>query len=118
MIDERPDNDMPSHSTLNMHARAMANVMSPEERCVRLTAEIASLSAARGEKRAPVQGFSAGIPWSMHLRAYEAYCKKWGKQDAMIDLEGKNCRGGFGVKELDDFIPGWREELSERREVK
>lgn len=65
------------------------------------------------EKRAPVQGFSAGIPWAMHLRAYDAYCKKWGKQEALIDLEGRNCRGGFSVGELDDFIPGWRDELSE-----
>jgi hypothetical protein len=64
------------------------------------------------EKRAPVQGYSAGIPWSMHLRAYDAYCKKWGSQPAMIDLEGRNCRGGFSTGELDDFIPGWRSELS------
>lgn len=62
------------------------------------------------EKRAPVQGFSAGIPWSMHLRAYDAYCKQYSRQQALI--EG-GCRGGFGVKELDDFIPGWREEISE-----
>ena len=65
------------------------------------------------EKIAPVQGYSAGIPWSMHLRAYDAYSKKWAPQPAMIDLEGRNCRGGFSVEELDDFIPGWREELSE-----
>lgn len=64
------------------------------------------------EKIAPVQGFSAGIPWSMHLRAYDAYCKAYGPQPAMIDLEGRNCRGGFGVVELDRFIPGWRDELS------
>jgi hypothetical protein len=62
------------------------------------------------ERLAPVQGYSAGIPWSMHLRAYDAYCKEHGKQQALI--EG-HCRGGFGVNELDMFIPGWREELSE-----
>lgn len=65
------------------------------------------------EKIAPVQGYSAGIPWSMHLRAYDAYCKKHGPQKALIDLEGRGCRGGFGVGELDMFIPGWRDELSE-----
>lgn len=65
------------------------------------------------EKRAPVQGFSAGIPWSMHLRAYDAYSKKWSPQPALIDLEGRGCRGGFSVGELDEFIPGWREELSD-----
>jgi len=61
-------------------------------------------------KRAPVQGFSAGIPWAMHLEAYDAYSKKWAPQPALIDLEGKNCRGGFSIGELDDFIPGWRDD--------
>lgn len=60
------------------------------------------------EKRAPVQGYAPGIPWSMHLRAYEAYSKKWRPQPALI--EG-GCRGGFAVDELDEFIPGWRQEL-------
>lgn len=64
------------------------------------------------EKRAPVQGWGESIPWHMHLRAYEAYCKKCGAQPALIDLEGRNCRGGFHTGELDTFIPGWREELS------
>lgn len=68
-------------------------------------------------KMAPVQGYSAGIPWDMHLRAYDAYCKKWGPQPAMIDLEGHNCRGGFADTELDMFIPSWREELSERTKL-
>lgn len=70
------------------------------------------------EKIAPVQGYVAGIPWSMHLRAYDAYCKKYGPQEAMIDLEGRGCRGGFGVGELDMFIPGWRDELSEINRLK
>lgn len=64
-------------------------------------------------KRAPVQGYPPGIPWSMHLRAYVGYCKKWSPQPALIDLEGRNCRGGFSTGELDDFIPGWLDELSE-----
>lgn len=74
--------------------------------------------ASEQAKRAPVQGFSAGIPWSMHLRAYDAYCKEYGKQEALIDLDGRNCRGGFSVGELDEFIPGWREELSEIAELR
>lgn len=65
------------------------------------------------EKRAPVQGYTPGIPWSMHLEAYDAYRKRWGAQPALIDLEGRNCRGGFGIGELDEFIPGWRDKLSE-----
>jgi hypothetical protein len=73
---------------------------------------------AMSEKIAPVQGYAGGIPWSMHLRAYDAYCKKWGPQPAMIDLEGRNCRGGFAADELDEFIPGWREELSEIKRLR
>lgn len=76
-------------------------------------AEIEALRADLAKftsKRAPVQGYAAGIPWAMHMRAYDAYCKEHGAQKAMI--EG-GCRGGFHVAELDDLIPGWREELSE-----
>jgi len=65
------------------------------------------------QKTAPVQGYPGGIPWAIHLEAYEVYCKKYGAQDALIDLEGRNCRGGFGVSELDSFIPGWRDRVSE-----
>lgn len=63
------------------------------------------------ERRAPVQRFPGGIPWSMHLRAYEAYSNKYSPQQALI--EG-GCCGGFGTGELDMFIPGWRDELNGR----
>lgn len=63
-------------------------------------------------KIAPVQGFAPGIPWDMHLRAYAVYVEKFGEQRALIDLKFRNCRGGFHVGELDEFIPGWRAELS------
>ena len=65
------------------------------------------------EKIAPVQGYTPGIPWSMHLEAYDVYRNRWGAQPALIDLDGRNCRGGFSVRELDEFIPGWRDRLSE-----
>jgi hypothetical protein len=65
------------------------------------------------QKMAPVQGYPGGIPWAIHLEAYEVYCKRWGPQPALIDLEGRNCRGGFSTGELDDFIPGWRDRVSE-----
>jgi hypothetical protein len=70
------------------------------------------------EKRAPVQGYTPGIPWPLHLEAYDAYCKKWGAQPALIDLEGRNCRGGFSTGELDEFIPGWRDKISEIGQLK
>jgi hypothetical protein len=71
---------------------------------------MSSDSLPDSEKTAPVQGYKAGIPWSLHLEAYDVYCKRWGPQKAMI--EG-HCRGGFSVGELDMFIPGWRDRVSE-----
>lgn len=78
-------------------------------------AEGRRLALEEGERLAPVQGYSAGIPWSMHLRAYAAYCKTCGPQPALIQ---GNCRGGFCTAELDDFVPGWRDELSEITKLK
>lgn len=62
--------------------------------------------------RAPVQGYQGGIPWPIHLEAYEVYCHKYARQTALIDLQGRGCRGGFGTCELDMFIPGWRERVN------
>lgn len=96
----------------------MARVLMPasiaeiDHIAARLSAQAAT---AVPEKMAPVQGFSGGIPWAMHLRAYDAYSKKWAPQKAMI--EG-GCRGGFSVGELDQFIPGWRDELSELHQLR
>ncbi len=69
-----------------------------------------AMGIAYEDKRAPVQGFHGGIPWVLHMEAYAAYSKKWAPQKAMI--EG-GCRGGFSIGELDKFIPGWRERISE-----
>lgn len=60
--------------------------------------------------RAPVQGYSAGIPWSLHLRAWDRYAEKYGRSQSAKRLAE---RGGFGVSELDVFVPGWRDEVSE-----
>jgi hypothetical protein len=38
------------------------------------------------------------------LRAYEVYCALYGPQPAMVDLEGRNCRGGFGTGEIIAFL--------------
>jgi len=37
-------------------------------------------------------------------RAYEVYCELYGEQPAMMDLKGRDCRGGFGVIELFGFL--------------
>ena len=33
-------------------------------------------------------------------------------------MEGRNCRGGFGTSELDEFVPGWRDRVSEFGKMK
>lgn len=67
--------------------------------------------------RAPVQRYPGGIPWAMHMEAYAAYAKRWSPQVALIDLFGRGCRGGFGLGEMDEFVPGWRDQLSERTKL-
>ena len=46
----------------------------------------------------------ARMPTAVTLRAYEVYCHLYGPQEAMIDDEGKGCRGGFGVGEIVAFL--------------
>ena len=36
--------------------------------------------------------------------AYEVYCHVYSPQPAMMDLEGRNCRGGFSTGELIAFL--------------
>ena len=37
------------------------------------------------------------IPKAVTMRAYEVYCHVYGPQEAMIDDEGRGCRGGFDI---------------------
>jgi len=88
--------------------------MKTEERTQQEIIAEAYSDEARSTWKAPVQIARGGrmyIPWDIHLQAYEAYCKKWSHQVALIDLKGRGCRGGFGTEELDDFVPGWRDRV-------
>ncbi|MEE8113597.1 MAG: hypothetical protein V3T23_04505 [Nitrososphaerales archaeon] len=40
----------------------------------------------------------------VYMRAYEVYCHVYSPQEALIDLEGRGCRGGFGLGELTAFL--------------
>jgi hypothetical protein len=44
------------------------------------------------------------ITSAVTLRAYEVYCALHGDQPALVDLKGRNCRGGFGTGELIAFL--------------
>lgn len=59
----------------------------------------------------------AKIAEDIYMRAYEVYCEVFRPQDALIDLDGRNCRGGFGMGELTAFLyayPFPRKEWRER----
>lgn len=43
-------------------------------------------------------------PQVVTRRAYEVYSEVYGPQPALMDLEGRNCRGGFGAGELIAFL--------------
>jgi hypothetical protein len=49
-------------------------------------------------------GLRPAVPASVALRAYEVYCHVYGPQPAMVDLAGRQCRGGFGIGELLAFL--------------
>jgi hypothetical protein len=44
------------------------------------------------------------VPKDVALRAYEVYCEVYSPQPALIDLEGRGCRGGFGAGEIIAFL--------------
>jgi hypothetical protein len=69
---------------------------------------IAKERSGSEDRMAPVQGFSAGIPWKLHLRAWDAYRARGCYGQSAEDIAR---RGGFGTEELDMFVPGWREDV-------
>lgn len=104
--------------TLTEAAAAIAGLMEGRDKS-KPVMKLTDLTWPDGRpKIAPVQGYQQGIPWSLHLKAYNAYCKQHGEQKALIDLEGRGCRGGFGTGELDDFVPGWRDEVEELAQLR
>lgn len=52
----------------------------------------------------PHGGIGGRISSLVTLRAYEVYCELYGPQPALLDLAGKNCRGGFSSGELIAFL--------------
>lgn len=46
----------------------------------------------------------AKVSERVYMAAYEVYAHVHGEQKALIDLEGRNCRGGFGEGELIAFL--------------
>jgi len=71
-----------------------------------------------GERRFPLlviqrdidSGIPRTIPWALAERAYADYSRRYGTDQS---LERLAQRGGFGPKEMDVHVPGWREELAQ-----
>ena len=55
------------------------------------------------------------IPWSVAEKAYGVYASRYGRGQS---LERLAERGGFGVNEMDDMYPQWRDEVSEIAELR
>ena len=76
-----------------------------------LTAALSPAELGGVEKRAPVQGYHArNIPWEVHGLAWEAYAKKCGRGQSAEQLAN---RGGFGIREMDEYLPDWRKRVAE-----
>lgn len=83
------------------------------------------MSAKPQVKLFPVQtkaynGKRGTVREEVYMRAYEVYSAVYGAQPAMIDIEGRGCRGGFSTGEIIAFLYAypfpkeeWRARVSE-----
>lgn len=74
-------------------------------------AELTQIKAK--EKRFKVMGWGT-ISWNLAERAYAKYAQKYGTSQSIDTI---NDRGGFGEKEMDLFVPGWRETESKIQQL-
>jgi hypothetical protein len=83
---------------------------------VRLTDEEKAAIRARpfplqaADRRYPRAAAPLAIPWSVAEKAFGAYAARYGTDQSP---ERTAQRGGFGVEEMDEFYPPWRDEVSE-----
>ena len=64
------------------------------------------------ERKFPLLGSGhrvGSIPWWVAEQAYIVYASKYGDSQS---LERLAERGGFGISEMDEFFPEWREKAS------
>src|SRR3990170_7433443 len=74
------------------------------------------LTAMRDTRTFPIQTERGAaphplrIPWALAERAYSVYAGRYGRNQSLARL---GERGGFAPSEMDEFLPGWREEADE-----
>ena len=66
-----------------------------------LMAEQRMFPLQRGRVR---YGDRAQIAETVYMAAYEVYSHIYGPQKALIDLDGRDCRGGFDTGEMIAFL--------------
>lgn len=64
----------------------------------------------RASRLYPRAAAPLSIPWSVAEMAYGVYAARYGTDQSLQRLAE---RGGFGVEEMDEFYPPWRDEVSE-----
>lgn len=65
-------------------------------------------------RKFPVMKFGH-IPMWLAEKAHSQYVYRFGNDQS---LERLGERGGFGIEEMDEFVPGWRDELNENIQLK
>ncbi len=63
-------------------------------------------------RKFPLLGNGANIgsiPWWVAEQAYMGYASKYGDSQSLKRLAE---RGGFGIEEMDEFFPDWRDKCS------
>ena len=105
------------------------------EREARMIAQIESALAVRAEPvaptpppptpdRFPLQYHGGGvkpppgglwIPWALAEEAYAVYASRYGTSQSLVRLAE---RGGFGVGEMDMFLPDWRDRVEENARLR
>lgn len=98
-VDDSTDYDCPDCGKLNYKPLRCQNCGHDPEQ--------ARPDEPKPERRAPVQRYHGKtIPWRVHGLAWEAYAKKYGRAQSAERLAE---RGGFGIGEMDEHLPGWRD---------
>lgn len=73
-----------------------------EAELIRMLTETPEMHPVQVHRRS--SGGRAQVTSRVTLRAYEVYQHLYGGQAALIDLKGRDCRGGFGAGELVAFL--------------
>ena len=66
-------------------------------------------------RRFPILGTRRSIPWEVAEAAYVGYTARYGGRQS---LERIAERGGFGISELDDLLPDWKQAVEEAERAK